>query len=233
MSDFTIGILGGMGPRATIEFQGKLLNQFSGSDQSIPRIVCSNNGLIPDRSSFLLNDGADPLDILVTEARMLSRSGANIVCMPCNTAHSPKILARLMARVPLPVLDMPAACMLQAEKMKVKTLLILGTEGTNVGKIFDSRAVNTTCAYPNQVGQVLIDELIKDIKKGLVPNQVQLNQLSTIISDARADAVVLGCTELSILAKNITEVPVIDSMDILAKTCADLCIEYTNEKENI
>ncbi|MCA9313802.1 aspartate/glutamate racemase family protein, partial [Candidatus Saccharibacteria bacterium] len=172
MNKVTVGILGGMGPRATLEFQSKLLAQFSGPDQSLPRIICSNNGSIPDRSDFLVNNGPDPLDVLIEEARMLTRSKVDIVCMPCNTAHSPKILSRLMAQVPLPIIDMPAACISEAEQKNFSTVLILGTTGSNRCKVFDTRTTKTNCIYPKTDDQVFIDTLIKTFKSGLQPSGV-------------------------------------------------------------
>ena len=106
-----IGILGGMGPRATVEFERRLVNLFAGNDQAIPPIVSINDGSIPDRTQFLLGEGADPHEKLAAAAKRLLACGATIICMPCNTAHAEPILGRLQARLDLPLVHMPAGCL--------------------------------------------------------------------------------------------------------------------------
>lgn len=219
----TIGILGGMGPRATAVFHETLLTKLAGTDQLLPRIICSNNGAIPDRTKYLLGNGEDPLEILKFEARLLQKAGVDIVCMPCNTAHSPRILSRLMATVPLPVLDMPAACMLFAEEYGAKEVLILGTRGTIENNIFSTRTF-LPCVYPTPSQQSVVDLVIKSVKSGEVLSKNTIKQIQNIVNSSRADTIILGCTELSSLASLIsTEKLVIDSLDVLASQCSTLC----------
>lgn len=219
----TIGILGGMGPRATLRFQEQLFAKLPGTDQSLPNIICSNNGSIPDRTAFLLGDGEDPLSTLTKEALLLRAANVDIVCMPCNTAHSPKILSRLMAVVPLPILDMPAACVLQAEKDGAQQILILGTEGTKKSNVFTTRTA-LSCMYPARAEQSIINAIVATVKTGQeIPEQLQ-QEACEIVNKTEADTIILGCTELSVLADILTtEKRIIDSLTVLAEQCSQIC----------
>lgn len=220
MTNQTIGILGGMGPRATIEFESRLLSAIEGGDQSMPRLISANDGSIPDRSDFLLNIGPDPLSVLIEKAILLKRANVDIVCMPCNTAHSPKILSRLMARVPLPIIDMPAACMLQAEEMGFKSVLILGTSGTKKEGLFDSRSVNIDCIYPEDNDQLIILDVIQKIKNNHKVTNQDIKSINNICKQKNPDGIIIACTELSMIANDIlADYWIIDSIDILVESC--------------
>ena len=219
MSGFTIGILGGMGPRATVYFEQKLLERFQGPDQSVPRIAVVNDGTIPDRTAFLCGHGADPLHALEKSARLLMHARPDIVCMPCNTAHATPILGRLQERIALPLVDMPAAALDTAAGYE--RVLILGTEGTRASGVYDQRAsAGTTTAYPRQAHQAAINRLIAETKaRGYIA--ANRDTLRAVIDASATDAVILACTELSMLNNGLhATMPIIDALDVLADRCA-------------
>ena len=231
MTTPTIGILGGMGPRATVLFEQRLLAQCSGSDQQLPSIISVNNSQIPDRSSFVTAQGEDPLNELVASARILLNVGVNIVCIPCNTAHHPSILNRLLARVPLPIIDMPGATIAAAESRGYERLLVLGTVGTKTGQLFDQRTTSSRCIYPNDDEQQLISALIAMLKQGNRPTAQTQTALARVIARQRPDAIILGCTELSLLPASFCgNIPVLDTLDILATQCVNICNIISREE---
>ncbi len=230
---FTIGILGGMGPRATVEFERRLIKRFEGSDQTIPQIVTINDGSIPDRTRFLLGDGADPLDQLAVNAERLLKFGATIICMPCNTAHADRILGRLQAQLALPIIDMPTACLAQAAERDCQSVLILGTDGTRFSNVFDSRAIDLYCVYPSANDQRIVNRLIRAIKCGEFISPAQVGQFQQIIDEASTDAAILACTELSLLKGRLPDsYHIIDSLDALAQDCYEQAVlAYNNMVE--
>lgn len=229
MNVFTIGILGGMGPRATVEFEQRLINMLEGDDQAMPRIITINDGSIWDRTRFLNDEGDDPLEQLVPNARLLSAAGADVVCLPCNTAHAGSILARLQSLVPLPVIDMPAACIATAQQQGVKKLLILGTDGTRRSGIYQSRAFGMSVLGADDDQQTIITTLIRLLKRGEFVSLELLHRVAAIVKNTQADGVVLACTELSFLRDNLQsmlgDITVIDSTDELAARCVSLYSE--------
>ncbi|GAJ09165.1 unnamed protein product, partial [marine sediment metagenome] len=88
MPEKIIGILGGMGPEATIDLFYKIIKfNPSEKDQDHLRIIIDNNPKIPDRTAAILGKGEDPLPALQETARNLEKAGANFIIIPCNTAH--------------------------------------------------------------------------------------------------------------------------------------------------
>jgi len=229
MKPFTIGILGGMGPRATVQFEQRLIDMLEGDDQAMPRIITINDGSIWDRSRFLNEGGDDPLEQLVPNAQLLRLAGADVVCLPCNTAHAGSILARLQSLVPLPVIDMPAACIVAAQRRGLKKLLILGTDGTRRSQVYQSRAFGIAILPAGNEEQKVIDTVIRLLKRGQLISSELLSSVVAIIKNAQADGVVLACTELSFLRDNLQnmldDIDVIDSTDELVARCASLYCE--------
>ena len=125
-----LGILGGMGPLATVDLFEKIVTMTdAGCDNDHIRIYIDCNSSIPDRTAAILNGGADPLPQMTDSLRKLEACGADVIIMPCNTAHH--FLPRLQALTSIPFLSMPeitaAAC---ARRFPGKTAAILATQGT-------------------------------------------------------------------------------------------------------
>ena len=88
MQEHVIGILGGMGPEATLNCFAKIIqNTPVSSDQEHLRVVISNNPKVPDRTSAILEGGPSPLPVLIEGCWSLKRAGADFVIIPCVTAH--------------------------------------------------------------------------------------------------------------------------------------------------
>ena len=98
-----IGILGGMGPEATVDLFAKIVRATPARvDQDHVRIVIDNNPKIPDRTAYLRGEGPDPVPAMVAAIRGLAALGASLILIPCNTAHV--YFDRLQAESPVPIL---------------------------------------------------------------------------------------------------------------------------------
>ena len=109
-----VGILGGMGPEATVLLMQRLLTAARATDDAghIPLIV-DQNPQVPSRIRHLIdNTGADPGPVLAHMADMLEAAGATAIAMPCNTAHHYAPVIR--AAITVPFLDMVAASVAHA-----------------------------------------------------------------------------------------------------------------------
>ena len=105
MEKKTIGIIGGMGPLATADLFEKIVGHTKAAcDQEHLHVVIDSNTNIPDRTAALLHGGADPLPELVKSAGRLEKMGADVLIMPCNTAHN--YYDGIAAAVSVPVLHM-------------------------------------------------------------------------------------------------------------------------------
>ncbi|HDH63258.1 MAG TPA: amino acid racemase, partial [Firmicutes bacterium] len=84
----TVGIIGGMGPEATLDLFYKIIkNTPAKKDQEHIHLIIDNYPQIPDRTQFILGKGENPLPYLLRSANLLENAGVDAICMPCNTAH--------------------------------------------------------------------------------------------------------------------------------------------------
>ncbi|MGL6211639.1 MAG: aspartate/glutamate racemase family protein, partial [Paracoccaceae bacterium] len=130
-----IGILGGMGPEATVLLMQRLIAAVPARDDAdhIPLIV-DQNPQVPSRIRHLLEGGVDdPGPVLASMARRLQAAGAEALAMPCNTAHH--YAPAIWAAVSVPLIDMVA--------LSVRQALTLAGSGGTVG-ILASPAVRKT-----------------------------------------------------------------------------------------
>src|SRR2546426_10438469 len=88
MSQKVIGVLGGLGPWATLDFFEKILRLTPAkADQDHFRIIIDNNPKIPDRSPAILDEAEDPTPELVATALLLQQPDADFLVIPCHTEH--------------------------------------------------------------------------------------------------------------------------------------------------
>ena len=124
-----IGILGGMGPLATADlFQKITLHTAASCDQDHPRVCIDSNTNISDRTAALLHGGADPVPEMVKSAQRLESIGADLLIMPCNTAHN--FYDAVASSVSIPVLHMIAITRDALKSRGVKCAGLLATDGT-------------------------------------------------------------------------------------------------------
>ncbi|HHZ00040.1 MAG TPA: amino acid racemase [Sedimentibacter sp.] len=197
----TIGIIGGMGPLATVHlFERIVLRTKAEKDQDHIRIIIDNNTNIPDRTKAILGQGESPVNELVRSAKMLEKSGADFLIMPCNTAHY--FIDQIKKNVEIPLINMPEeAARYTCEKYgKDAVVGIMATDGTIKTKIYEN--------YYNELGiktlipvrtQAHIMEFIYDvIKKGNYGAGPDLFfKCLEELKELGANVFLLGCTELS------------------------------------
>lgn len=223
MKEKIIGILGGMGPEATAELFCRIIRATPAKkDQSHLRVIIDNNPKIPDRTEAIVSGGPSPLPAIVKTAKNLEKAGADFVVMPCNTAHY--YFEDLKKSIGLPVLNMIE---LTAEAIKkgfpnTKKVGIIATTGTVKTKIYD-RALETIgveLIYPTEELQNKIMEAIYDnIKSGRIKEgkKIILKVIGYLIQRG-SNLVISGCTEVSLVLKNISlPVTIIDPLQILSE----------------
>ena len=211
-----IGVLGGMGPEATVLFQKRLIDATPASDDAdhVPLLV-DMNPQVPSRIAFLLEGGGeDPAPVLAEMARRLHRAGAQALVMPCNTAHA--FVGAIEAATPLPFLSMVAASCEEAGH--ASRVGILGSPALRRTGVFDAALAERDRAplHPADEGPLLA--AIRDIKAGRSAEAAR-DALRAAADDLRAqgaDVILVACSEFSLHADALAEHgPVIDTLDSL------------------
>lgn len=217
-----IGILGGMGPAATVDFYAKLTAATSAkSDQEHVPVVIWADPTVPDRVAALVNGQEDPTPWLVYGAQMLAKCGADLIVMPCNTAHA--FLPGLESAVDTPIISMIEAavdCLADVTPSPLKVGL-LATDGTLQTRLYQSQLSRSgiACITPRNNSQQFLMEALKSIKAGDVGADVEdcLTQVALGLVEDGAEVIIAGCTEILIsLRPESVPVPVIDPARELA-----------------
>ncbi len=222
-----IGILGGMGPLATVELFRRIVEKTPAErDQEHPRIIIYNNPKIPDRTAFILGKGDDPRPELINSAKKLESWGADFIIMPCNTAH---FFAETIQRgIRIPLLSMVEETAKEIEKMGLRKVGLLATDGTIKGLVYHRALLNRgiNIAIPNKQDQ---KKVMKGIYDGVKAGNLELGR-ELILEVAkrlekRSEGIISGCTEVSVaLRQEDLKVVLIDPMDVIAERAVKLAL---------
>jgi aspartate racemase len=135
-----VGILGGMGPAATVDLMGKIVQFANAStDQEHVPVVAHNVAQIPDRQVFLKGAGDSPLPALIAGLERLNSIGAGLVLIPCNTAHI--WYDELVARSAAPIVHIADAALAHMKQRGIihTRIGLIATPGTVAAGFYQRR----------------------------------------------------------------------------------------------
>jgi aspartate racemase len=219
-----LGILGGMGPLATVDFMRKVVaNTVADCDQEhLQTVVCSASN-IPDRTNAILEGGPDPLPAMLETLRRLEGAGATYIAIPCNTAHNWH--AELQAAASVRILHIADAVAEELARQGVHggVIGLLATNGTLRANIYDERLSRRGFICKTPAEQVEVMRAIRLVKAGKIAGArtILCHQAQALIA-AGCSHIVLACTEIPIA---LAEVPdelqcrLIDATDALSRAC--------------
>jgi aspartate racemase len=222
-----VGIIGGMGPQATLDLMRRILAKTPAQgDQDHIHLIVESNPKIPSRIAHLIEGtGADPTPELVRIAGNLQRAGAEALAIPCNTAHA--YAHSIRRAVSIPLLDMVQLTVDQIASSRhvarvglLASSAVLATE--LYARAFGGQGIDVV--HPDRVHPAQQDELmslINAVKRGETGMKIQ-TALAAIARDLakEADVLLVGCSELSVIAAGITA-PFVDSLDVQAQAIVD------------
>jgi len=224
----TIGVVGGMGPWATLDFFEKVLRATPvRRDQEHLRLIIDNNPKIPDRGPAILGDGEDPTPALVATARNVEAAGADLIVIPCNTAHYFFQAIQAAVRVPVVHIMQEVAGAASRRFPRIGRVGLLATRATVATGLYQDafRPLGAEVVVPDQRGQEVIDRLIYAIKAQGVDDALRSAGVAVGrgLNRAGAEAIILGCTELPlVLGEDTLGLPILDSNLILAEVAVRL-----------
>jgi len=218
----TVGIIGGMGPAATLDLFNKILKATPAKrDQDHIHIIIDNFPQIPDRTAFLLGKGANPLPYILKSVRTLERANVDVLCMPCNTAHY--FVEDIRKATPLPFISIIESTLneIRSRFKNSKNIGLLATDGTIIGRVYHNifEVEGYKIITPLEEKQHEVMKIVYSIKAGRIEENVQtFEEIIEHMKFLGSEVVILGCTELPILLKYFEpSIPVIDATSCLAK----------------
>lgn len=224
-----VGVLGGMGPLATVDFLRKVLDSTPAScdQEHVPLVVCSIPQ-IPDRTAAFRGAGESPLEAMVEIGRKLKGAGASVVVVPCNTAHL--WYDDVEAALQLPMLHMVDAAVKEVAAVvgNEATIGILATDATLASGLYSNRSARK-CAGLRWVQPTAVEMLeyvmpgIDAVKAGrLDEGREHLAAAAQALRRRGAQAIMMGCTEIPVvLDAEAAGVPVFDPTAALARAAVE------------
>lgn len=221
-----VGVLGGMGPLATLDFMQKLLDATPATcdQEHVPALV-SSIPQIPDRTRAFQGTGDSPLPALLECAHRLKAGGASLLVIPCNTAHL--WFDEILTHVELPMLHIVDAALEEAVGSGCNASIgLLATPATIASGLYMSRRTaglggsSVEWVLPSEVEMALwVGPGIAAVKAGRIgEGRSLLERAAQALHIRGATAVVLGCTEIPlVLHDGNTPVPTIDATSALAR----------------
>lgn len=221
-----LGIIGGVGPLATM-FIGEMIvrKTVAATDQDHIHTIITNNSSIPDRTAFILGESDEnPVPVIVSDAHRLETAGAEVLIMPCNTAHS--FYDEIQGETSLPLIHMIDETAHYVKAKGARRVGILGTNGTIATGIYQEACekLGMEAILPDEDTQKLVMSLIyDDIKAGKKADASKWTRIRQAMQDAECDEVILGCTELSIVRQELALTDCVDSLLVLAEVAIEKC----------
>jgi len=223
----TIGILGGMGPEATLYCFQKIIEATPAKrDQDHFRVVMDSNPNVPDRTAAIVGGGPSPVPMLVKGCEALERAGADFIVMPCVSAHFFQEELRKQIRLPLiSIFDAVVDNILETHS-EIRTVGLMGTSGTVQGGLFQKRlaagGIETVVCDVDQ--QALVMAAIYDIKNAQ-PARSRTQITVALVAAAEslvshgAEGIIAGCTEIPLaLKQEDLAAPYFDAVEALARS---------------
>ena len=200
-----LGILGGLGPMATVYFYEMLTAHTKVTrDQDHIDMVISSRATTPDRTAFILGQSDEnPLPIMVEEASRLIRAGAEVIVLPCNTAHY--FYDELSRQTGVPIINIITETVSFCAAQGWNKVGILATEGTVKSGAYHEacRRAGIEAVAPSEDEQTVISDIIYgQIKKGLPVDYDRFFAVAERLRAQGCQTLILGCTELSLLKKS-------------------------------
>ncbi|WP_295217504.1 amino acid racemase [uncultured Brevundimonas sp.] len=219
-----LGVIGGMGPAATVAFLARVqaLTPAEGDADHI-RVVMDLNPQVPDRNT---RPGEAEV-VLGRMAERLAAAGAEVIAMPCNTAHAQAGAIRaLCAAKGLGFIDMIAATADAAAASGAKRIGVLATPGGKrlYMQALAARGVDTVLL--EGADREAFMGLVYGVKRGDVGETARagMSRLAQALADAGAHRLIAGCTEVPLLLRaEDAPVPLTDSAEVLAQACVEAC----------
>lgn len=222
----TVGVLGGMGPLATVYFDDMVIeNTKAKKDQDHINMIVYNHATIPDRTDFILGKSKkSPLPYLINDAKMLESCGCGFLVLTCNTSHF--FYDEIVKNINIPLINMPKeVCDIINKNNKVKKVGILATSGTLKTRVYEKYLKKEVYYPPKEINDAVMNLIYNKVKKGISVSKKEFYDVLNKYFDSGCDMVIMGCTELSVIVRDndlYSDNRIIDSMKVLVDKTIEL-----------
>ena len=217
----TVGVIGGLGPLATLDFFDRVLKRTRAvKEQEHLRLIIDNNTKIPDRNAFMRGEGRSPGPALAASAKGLEVAGAEVIVMACNTTHIWE--SEIRAAISVPFLSIVAETTAVVADLRPEAVGVLAVDACLKGGLYQE-ALKKAGVKPlllSEDSQRTFMDLIYRIKSGDTGETVKraMVTLARRLEAQGAEAIIAGCTEIPIvLSADDIDGELVSSTDVLVE----------------
>ena len=230
VEDKLVGIIGGMGPDATVDFMSRILQATPAStDQDHVRMVVENNPRLPSRQAAMRGEGQSPGPAIAAIAARLESMGAEFLVMPCNLAHAWQ--GDIEAAISIPFVSIVEESVRSAldHSGDDSAVGLMTTPGCFTAGLYQQalaaagRPVITQT--PDELAETM--SLVEQIKSGNQSQEIAsgLRALADKLVDRGAKVLIAACTEFPlVLDESMFDVAFVSSTDVLARKTVTLAL---------
>jgi aspartate racemase len=217
----TVGILGGMGPEATVDLMQRIIRLTPALDDADHiRCIVDNNPKVPSRIKAIIEgDGEDPGPCMADMGRRLESWGADFLVIACNTAHYYYDAVQHAVRIPVINLIDLVADHVKAQYPELDKIGILASPAVAMTGLYTKRFLRLGIedVWPDPDHQECLLRVIKAIKSGNTDSKVRADyrKVCENLKHKGATTAIIACTELSTLGGQLP-IDAFDAAEILA-----------------
>lgn len=196
----SLGIIGGVGPLASSYLYEMITKKTKADkDQEHLDIILLSHASIPDRTAYILDHSKEsPFPYLLEDCKLLQNLGAKMIVIPCNT--SCYFHKQLQKEINIPINNMVKDTAEYINKKGIKKVALLATTGTIKSKLYQNELDNYNINYVLPDQDKVMNIIYNYIKAG---KTIDENIWNDLINDLDVEAYILGCTELSVVKKDL------------------------------
>ena len=218
----SVGVIGGLGPETTAEFYLEVIfNCQKQNSTQRPLVVVSSVPLLfeIERNLIESNTGKERyIPFLTTEAQRLEKSGVDFIVMPCNSLHV--FIDDIRKSVNIPVLSIVEETVKYLKEKGLSKVGIISTSATIANQVYESKLLEAEIKFvtPDNLQKAKMDKIIQRLIEGqhLNKDREAIMEIAHDLATQGVDCIALACTDLQLLLPSSEEVPVFDTMKILA-----------------
>lgn len=229
MKNKKIGVLGGMGPKATaIYYEEVIANTIAEKDQDHIDMVILSHASLPDRTNIILNKNESSfLKQIANDIRLLEMAEVKNIALTCNTAHF--FYDQIQAMTEINIINMVQETVEQISNLfgRHAKVGILATDGTIHSETYQKACIKQDLepyTPESDIQRQVMDIIYNDVKANLNLDNRKLEAIiMELVTKEKCDCIILACTELSCieLSEQVDKY-CIDSMDVLVKTSIEI-----------
>jgi aspartate racemase len=227
MKEKKVGILGGMGPEATLTLFKEIIQRTPAKkDQDHIRVIIDNNPKIPDRTEAILGKGPSPLPEMLKSCIALENTGVDFIIIPCVSAHV--FLDELQKKTTIEILSVfkEIANLISTQYKNIRKVGLLATSGTIQGGLFQQKLAEKgiETLTPEKESQEQVMAGIYAIKgatsiNGYTCSRAKFVKAAQGLTENEAQGVIAGCNEIPLAFDQADiDVPLFNPLAVLAES---------------